>query len=197
MIDRAARQALIDGIGRVLDGDEPVRAAMDFAADTEDRAVLEIQAGILDDLARLPLSPEDDLTKPSPQGREQMARALLLLRTDLAYEPTPKGHLTRLMVLLMVIYVTGALTDMIAQDRLVPAVANPVRLITAISGAMFALPLVLVYVAALFHAGIHIFRVRVQRRTVSDLDPRNIWPFASPSQLNQARSLTLTGASPA
>ncbi len=185
MIDRPARQALISRLRWVLDGDSTVQAAIDAPSQTEDETVLEVEEQLRDNLMRLPLSPADDLSQLSPLGRSQMERAMVFLRTDLEYEPPRVSRLYQLALFCVAIFLLGALVEIIAQDRLIPAVARPVRIVTLIAGAGFIVPQFLLYLLFLFSALRQITLVRLMKRERSDDDPDDHWPFRDDSQMRE------------
>lgn len=192
MIDRQARQSLIERLQWIDSGDSPIGSLRMHSLQTEDDAIPAMVIHLIANGERLPLSPQDDLNHPSPQGREEIRRAIEFLRTDLEYVPPVEPRVDRFVVICLIVYLSGAIIELISQDRLILPVANPIRFITIAAGAVLLLRLLIAYFAALAIAARHIFRVRVLKREVSDLKTNDLWPFASQEQMRQMQSIRLT-----
>ena len=196
MIDRPARDKLIARLQWVLDGEATLDSLAVEPIETEDESVLTIAEEIQQNRIRLPLSAQDDLSRPSPQGMRMIQQSILLLRTDLQMQSSPLSWLDRVSFGGMFVFIIGVLIDLISQDRLVPAVARPVRIITLIGGSVFMLRLLITYLVALFIQTRHICKVRIFKQNISDLDVQSCWPFRSKEEMNQARSLMQTASAP-
>ena len=192
LIDRPARQSLIERLQWIDSGESPIQSLRDHSLQTDDDAIPEIVIHLLANGDRLPLSSRDDLNRPSPQGREEIRRAIEFLRTDMEYAPPVETRVDRFVVICLIVYLSGAIIEIISQDRLILPVANPIRFITIAAGAVLFLRLFIAYFAALAIAARHIFYVRVLKREVSDTKTNDLWPFVSQEQLRQMQSLKLT-----
>ena len=194
MIDRQARQSLIERLQWIDSGESPLFSLREHSLHTEDEAIPSIVIHLVANGERLPLSVRDDLERPSPQGREEIRRAIEFLRTDMEYAAPATSRGERLVVICTIIYLSGAIIELISQDRLILPIANPIRFITIAAGGVLFLRLLVAYLAALAIAARHIFRVRVLKREVSDLKPDDLWPFKSQEQMRQMQSLRLTAS---
>ncbi len=192
MIDRPARDKLIARLQWILHGEATLDSLDADPIVTEDESVMTIAEEIRQNQVRLPLSRDDDNRHPSPQGCARIERAILLLRTDMEMTAAPLGLPDRIVPAAVAVFIVGVIVELIAQDRLLPAVATPVRIITLVAGGLFMLRLFVTYLAALCLDAMHIWKVRVLRRTISDLNPNDHWPFASPQEMKRAQSIMRT-----
>jgi len=196
VIDRSARDKLITELQWILGGEAALDSLASDPMETEDESVMTVSEAILQNRTRLPLSRSDNASAPSPQGRADIERAILFLRTDFTISTPALRWWDRVVLVCLAVFLLGVATELIAQDRLIPAVAFPVHIITLIAGGLFLFRLLISYSVQLAVAANQIIQVRLRSRTLSDLDAKSLWPFASLEELNKAKSLTLTASSP-
>ncbi len=176
MIDRPARDRLIQLLERVVRNRAGLQALRGLRIDTEDETVGLIVEHLIAGAARLPLSPNDDLNRPSASGLGQVERAVAFLRGDAELKAPPMRWNHRAWAACLAVFFLGAATEIISGDRLIPPVANGLRVITAIAGSILIVRLLLAYLAALGWAAVHIFRVRVLGHRLADVAEDDAWP---------------------